>query len=92
MEVHIMTHSPAKKAIVVGFDGASMELVAHMVEQGYMPNVGKLMAQGVYREMLGVFPTLTPPGSTRRRGASTPRSAGPSTCGTPQSAAARPRS
>jgi predicted AlkP superfamily phosphohydrolase/phosphomutase len=59
-----MTHSPAKKAIVVGFDGASMELVAHMVEQGYMPNVGKLMAQGVYREMLGVFPTLTPPGWT----------------------------
>ena len=59
-----MTHSPAKKAIIVGFDGASMELVSHMVEQGHMPNVGKLMAQGVHREMLGVFPTLTPPGWT----------------------------
>jgi predicted AlkP superfamily phosphohydrolase/phosphomutase len=59
-----MTHSPAQKAIIVGFDGASMELVSHMVEQGHMPNVGKLMAQGVHREMLGVFPTLTPPGWT----------------------------
>ena len=58
------TQSPARKAIIVGFDGASMELVSHMVERGHMPNVGALVKQGVYREMLGVFPTLTPPGWT----------------------------
>ena len=57
-------NSPAKKAIVVGLDGASMELVLHMAQQGHMPHVSRLLADGVYREMLGVFPTLTPPGWT----------------------------
>ena len=57
-------NSPAKKAIVVGFDGASMELVKHMVDKGYAPNIAKLIEGGVYREMLGVLPTLTPPGWT----------------------------
>ena len=57
-------NSPAKKAIIVGFDGASMELVRRMVQEGNMPNVARLMAEGVHREMLGVLPTLTPPGWT----------------------------
>ena len=57
-------NATAKKAIIVGFDGASMELVLHMAERGHMPNVAALLARGVYREMLGVFPTLTPPGWT----------------------------
>ena len=57
-------NSPAKKAIVVGFDGASMELVKHMVDKGHCPNIARLLAEGVYREMLGVLPTLTPPGWT----------------------------
>jgi predicted AlkP superfamily phosphohydrolase/phosphomutase len=54
----------AKKVILVGLDGASMELVLRMVQEGHMPNVASLLAEGVYREMLGVFPTLTPPGWT----------------------------
>ena len=56
--------SPAQKAIVIGMDGAAMELVQHMVDQGHMPHLGQLMAQGVKRPMIGVFPTLTPPGWT----------------------------
>ena len=56
--------SPAKKAIIVGLDGASMELVRRMADEGHMPNVSRLMRQGVHREMLGVYPTLTPPGWT----------------------------
>jgi predicted AlkP superfamily phosphohydrolase/phosphomutase len=59
----VLNH-PAKKAIVVGLDGASMELVLRMVREGHMPNVNRLLDRGVYREMLGVFPTLTPPGWT----------------------------
>ena len=55
-------NSPAKRAIVVGMDGASMELVLNMVKWGHMPHVPQLMEHGVYRPMLGVFPTLTPPG------------------------------
>ncbi len=56
--------SPARRAIIIGMDGASMELVNNMVNGGHMPHLGKLMAQGAHRPMLGVFPTLTPPGWT----------------------------
>jgi predicted AlkP superfamily phosphohydrolase/phosphomutase len=56
--------SLAKRAIVVGMDGASMELVGRMVDEGHMPSLGRLMAEGAWREVVGVFPTLTPPGWT----------------------------
>ncbi|MCZ6677357.1 MAG: alkaline phosphatase family protein [Candidatus Poribacteria bacterium] len=56
--------SPAKRAIVIGMDGASMELVKNMIDWGHTPNMARLLAQGVYRPMIGVFPTLTPPGWT----------------------------
>ena len=57
-------NSPAKRAIVIGMDGASMELVQNMVDWGHMPHLARLMEEGVYRPMIGVFPTLTPPGWT----------------------------
>lgn len=56
--------SPAKKAIVIGIDGAAMEIVYNEVQWGNMPNLAELMETGVWRPMLGVFPTLTPPGWT----------------------------
>lgn len=41
-----------------------MELVKNMADWGHVPNIAGLMENGVYRPMLGVFPTLTPPGWT----------------------------
>ena len=55
---------PAKRAIVIGMDGASMELVSRMMDGGHMPNLAALAGRGVRRPMIGVFPTLTPPGWT----------------------------
>lgn len=57
-------NSPAKRGIVIGMDGAAMELVRNMVGWGHMPHLAGLMERGVYRPMIGVFPTLTPPGWT----------------------------
>lgn len=54
----------AKRAIVIGIDGASMEIVRHMAAQGATPHLKRLMDTGAWRPMLGVFPTLTPPGWT----------------------------
>ena len=51
--------APAKRAIIIGMDGASMELVKNMIDWGHTPNMAKLLRTGVYRPMLGVFPTLT---------------------------------
>ena len=56
--------SPASRAVIIGLDGASMELLKHFAERGAMPNVAGLLANGVHREMVGVLPTLTPPGWT----------------------------
>lgn len=56
--------APAKRAIIIGMDGASMELVNNMIQWGHTPNMRKLRDSGVYRPMIGVFPTLTPPGWT----------------------------
>ena len=56
--------SPAKRAIMIAIDGASMELIQKEAAWGNMPNVAKLTERGVYRPMVGVFPTLTPPGWT----------------------------
>ena len=56
--------SPAKRAIIIGMDGASMELVKNVIDWGHAPHMAKLMERGVFRPMLGVFPTLTPPGWT----------------------------
>ncbi|MCY4090917.1 MAG: alkaline phosphatase family protein [Caldilineaceae bacterium] len=56
--------SPARRAILIGMDGASMELVYNMVDGGHMPHLGKLLDRGAHRPMIGVFPTLTPPGWT----------------------------
>ena len=56
--------APAKRAIIVGMDGASMELVKNMIDWGHAPSMAKLLQTGVYRPMIGVFPTLTPPGWT----------------------------
>lgn len=55
---------PAKRAIVIGMDGASMELVKNMIAWGHVPNIKRLLERGVHRPMVGVFPTLTPPGWT----------------------------
>ena len=41
-----------------------MELVKNMIDWGHTPNMAKLLQTGVYRPMIGVFPTLTPPGWT----------------------------
>ena len=57
-------NAPARRGIVVGMDGASMELVSNMVQWGHMPNLARLMESGGHRPMIGVFPTLTPPGWT----------------------------
>ena len=56
--------SPARRAIMIGMDGAAMELVINMVNGGHMPHLGKIIDRGVFRPMIGVFPTLTPPGWT----------------------------
>ena len=53
----------AKRAILIGIDGASMEIVRYMADKGATPNLKRLMDTGAWRPMLGVFPrSLRPAG------------------------------
>ena len=55
----------AERAIIIGIDGASMEIVRHMADKGATPNLKRLMDTGACAGRCWVlFPTLTPPGWT----------------------------
>ena len=52
------------KVLVIGIDGMDPRLTKYHLEQGYMPNLEKLIARGACREdlvLLGGMPTITPP-------------------------------
>lgn len=53
-----------KRAMMIGLDGADPVVVKRLINEGRMPNLKKLLEEGVATEdldMLGVFPTVTPP-------------------------------
>lgn len=52
----------AKRAILVGWDGADPVKVWKYLNEGLLPNLAKVVARGVRAEnMQGVHPTITPP-------------------------------
>ena len=56
-----------KRAMLIGLDGADPVVIKRMISEGKLPNLKKVMAQGAHTEnldMLGVFPTVTPPNWT----------------------------
>jgi len=59
-----MNDTRSRRAVMIGMDGASMDLVLLMIREGHMPNLKRLVERGVHAPMLGVLPTLTPPGWT----------------------------
>ena len=50
-----------KKALVVGLDGASFDLMMPWIEQGYLPNLGRVVKEGAYGNLLSTL-DFTPPG------------------------------
>jgi len=54
----------ADKMILLGLDGMDPYFTRHLVDEGKMPNVKKLMEMGACRDdlmLLGAVPTITPP-------------------------------
>ena len=53
-----------KRAMMIGLDGADPVVCKRLVAEGRMPNLKKILEQGVATEklnMMGVLPTITPP-------------------------------
>ena len=54
----------AKRAIILGIDGGHPELVQKFIKEGKLPNFERMMKEGVFKEALEPFPTITPPNWT----------------------------
>lgn len=68
-----------KRAMLLGLDGADPMVVKRLIGEGRMPNLKKVLEQGAATEnldMLGVFPTVTPPNWTTLATGNYPRTHG----------------
>ncbi|MEM7131196.1 MAG: alkaline phosphatase family protein [Chloroflexota bacterium] len=48
------------RLLIVGWDGATFDLIKPYIDQGLMPNTQKLLAQGAHRVLNSTIPTLSP--------------------------------
>lgn len=68
-----------KRAMMIGLDGADPLVVKRLIAQGRLPNMEKVLARGAATanmDMLGVFPTVTPPNWTTLATGNYPRTHG----------------
>jgi predicted AlkP superfamily phosphohydrolase/phosphomutase len=50
-----------KKLVVIGFDGATLDILKPMAEKGLLPNLKKIMNTGSYGKLKSTYPPLTGP-------------------------------
>ena len=50
-----------KRVILLGLDGGTFSLLRPWIEDGLMPNLGKIMEQGTSGELASTIPATTPP-------------------------------
>ncbi len=53
-----MLHSP--KVLLIGLDGATWDVLMPLVRQGKVPNIARLMKEGVYGELESIEPMMSP--------------------------------
>jgi predicted AlkP superfamily phosphohydrolase/phosphomutase len=53
-----------KKVLIIGFDGATWDLIKPWTEQNELPHLKKLMENGCYGSMKSTIPHVTPPAWT----------------------------
>lgn len=58
--ITIFADEPAKKLVVLGFDGADHPLVTEMLEEGELPNLQRLAERGSFHSLLPTNPPQTP--------------------------------
>ena len=53
-----MLHSP--KVLLIGIDAATWDVLMPLVKQGKVPNIARLMKEGVYGELESIEPMMSP--------------------------------
>src|SRR5437016_107463 len=51
---------PPKKLIILGFDGADAKLTQRWMDEGKLPNLARLRAQGTFSPLRPTIPSQTP--------------------------------
>ncbi|MEM7115955.1 MAG: alkaline phosphatase family protein [Chloroflexota bacterium] len=49
------------KLLIIGFDGATFDLIRPWAESGHLPNLGALMANGTHSDLASTLPPVTSP-------------------------------
>jgi predicted AlkP superfamily phosphohydrolase/phosphomutase len=49
------------KLLIIGFDGATFDLIRPWAAEGHLPNLARLMAEGVMADLASTLPPVTSP-------------------------------
>jgi predicted AlkP superfamily phosphohydrolase/phosphomutase len=49
------------KLLIIGFDGATFDLIRPWAQEGHLPNLARLMANGVHGDLMSTLPPVTSP-------------------------------
>ncbi len=60
LAVPLAAQQPAQKLIILGFDGADAKLTEQWMDEGKLPNLAKLRAQGTFSPLRPTIPSQTP--------------------------------
>ena len=55
-----MNNSQSSKALIVGFDGATFDVIHPLVEAGRLPNLVRLMREGAWGTLHSTVPPISP--------------------------------
>jgi len=56
-----------EKTFVIGLDGATLDIIQPWIENGELPNIAKIMQEGVCGELKSTIPCNSAPGKNLRR-------------------------
>ena len=49
-----------KKVLLIGWDAADWKVIHPLIDKGFMPNLGKLIGEGVMGNLMTLDPPLSP--------------------------------
>ncbi|MFN2142984.1 MAG: alkaline phosphatase family protein, partial [Candidatus Promineifilaceae bacterium] len=49
------------KLLIIGFDGATFDLIRPWAREGHLPNLARIMETGVHGDLLSTLPPVTSP-------------------------------
>ena len=58
---NFMNTSVNNRVFVLGLDGGTFRVINRFIKEGIMPNIGRILENGVSGNVKSTYPPLTPP-------------------------------